>query len=196
MLLRFDTPKSCRYNTSMLIETLAKKLGTTTHISPLRMKAKRHGLVVSGDLHILAVQRGCRHYWQGDEPSNELLCETLFSNAELALALLSIAAPYDPHSIRCGAAMLSAAGNDPAEIARLAKWERSEQVVRYVAECGQSFEPANAFWSDLLRLLPQTAKPKEGVMPHPTRFVAMSGYQRGVGTQVTTEWQRPQRRVA
>ena len=33
-------------------------------------------------------------------------------------------------------------------------------------------------------------------MPHPTRFVAMSGYERGVGKKITTEWQRPQRRAA
>jgi hypothetical protein len=33
-------------------------------------------------------------------------------------------------------------------------------------------------------------------MPHPTRFVEMNGYERGVGKKVTTEWQRPQQGVA
>jgi hypothetical protein len=33
-------------------------------------------------------------------------------------------------------------------------------------------------------------------MPHPTRFVAMSGYERGVGKKITTEWQRPKHSAA
>lgn len=181
---------------AMKPETLAHRLGTTTHVSPLLMKARRLGLRVPEDLCTLAVQRGCRHYWQGNEPEGELLPESQFSHEELAIAMLSIAGPYDPHMIRCGAAMLGAEGNDPAELARLAVWERSEQVVRYIAECGTKFEPANAFWGELLRLLPATPRPKEGVMPHPTRFVAMNGFERGVGKKITTEWQRPQHRPA
>jgi hypothetical protein len=39
--------------------------------------------------------------------------ERQFSNEELAVALLSTALRYEPHSIRCGAAMLAAEGNDP-----------------------------------------------------------------------------------
>ena len=177
-------------------ETLARKLGTTEHISPLLMKARRLGLRGVEDLCTLAVQRGCRHYWQGHEPEGELLTQAQLSNEELALALLSIAGTYDPHAIRCGAAMLGAAGNDPATLARLARWERSEQVVRYIAECGMKFEPDNSFWSELLALLPGTPPPKDGVMPHPTRFVAMNGYERGIGKKITTEWQRPQRPAA
>ena len=181
---------------AMQPDTLARRLGTTTHVSPLLMKARRLGLRAPGDLERLAIQRGCRHYWQGDEPPGELLSQAQFSNEELALALLSIAGAYEPHSIRCGAAMLSAEGNAPVNLARLAVWERSETVVCYVAECGAKFEPKNAFWSKLLALLPQTPPPKDGVLPHPTRFVAMNGYERGVGRKITTEWQRPQKRTA
>ncbi len=173
-------------------ETLAHKLGTTAHLSPLLMKARRLGLRAAADLCTLAVQRGCRHYWQGDEPQGELLSPDQFSNEELAIALLSIAAPYDPHAIRCGAAMLGAKANDLPTLARLTRWERSETVVRYVVECGLRFEPENSFWSELLSLLPQAPAPKSGVLPHPTRFVAMNGYERGVGKRITTEWQRPQ----
>lgn len=175
----------------MKSETLARRLGTTAHLSPLLLKARRLGLAAPEDLWVLAVQRGCRHYWQGNEPEKELASKTQFSNAELALALLSIAAPYEPHSIRCGAAMLGAPGNDVETLARLAVWERSESVVRYIAECGMRFEPQNVFWQSLLERLPACPPPKAGVMPHPTRFVAMNGYERGVGKKVTTEWQRP-----
>lgn len=177
-------------------ETLAKKLGRSVHLSPLLRKVRRLGLSVPKDLWTLCVQRGCRHYWQGDEPEGELVPETALTNEELAVALLNCAGDYSPHSIRCGAAMLGAIGNDPAVVARLAIWERSEDVVRYVAECGLRFEPYNTYWVDLLARLPECDRPKGGVMPHPTRFVAMNGYERGVGKKVTTEWQRPQQGVA
>lgn len=114
-----------------------------------------------------------------------------FSDEELAVSLLTIAGPYDPHYIRCGAAMLGADGNDPATLARLAKWERSESVIHYVAECGLRFEPDNPFWSSLISKLPKCNPLKSGVMPHPTRFVAMNGYERGIGRKITYEWQRP-----
>jgi hypothetical protein len=180
----------------LISDTLATKLGTTVHFSPLLRKARGLGLSTPKDLWTLAVQRGCRHYWQGDEPEGELVPQTALTNEELAIALLNSAGSYSPHSIRCGAAMLGAIGNDPALVAKLAIWERSEAVVRFVAECGRKFEPHNSFWGELLDRLPGCGVPKEGVMPHPTRFVAMSGYERGVGKKITTEWQRPQHSAA
>ncbi len=92
--------------------------------------------------------------------------------------------------------MLGAIGNDPVQVSMLAIWERSEAVVRFVAECGRKFEPLNSYWNDLLARLPVCESPKDGVMPHPTRFVAMSGYERGLGKKITTEWQRPQQSAA
>jgi len=45
--------------------TLAKKLGMTTHISGLLIKAKRLGLDAKG-LERLAIQRGCDYYHEGE----------------------------------------------------------------------------------------------------------------------------------
>lgn len=76
-----------------------------------------------------------------------------------------------------------------AEFARL---ERSEAVLRYVAECGARYEPENEFWRKLLARLPTTSirVPPE-LFPHPTRFVAMTGItRRRVDTVV--EWIRPE----
>ena len=86
--------------------------------------------------------------------------------------------------------MLGAEGNDPEKIARLAKHELCEGVVRYVAEAGGRFEPNNTFWQRLLALLPVTPAPKSSVLPHPTRFVAMTGITRR-GVETVTEWIRP-----
>lgn len=173
----------------MELLTLAAKLGTTAHLSSLLHRAQRLGLGPR-ELEILAVQRGCRHYSNGSEPAEPLASENEFSNEELAIALLSTALPYEPHSIRCGAAMLGAEGNDPRRLARLAVMERSVVPVRYVAEAGRRFEPEERFWREVLEALPASPPPKQGVLPHPTRFVAMTGFTRR-GPGLVVEWQRP-----
>jgi hypothetical protein len=109
--------------------TLAAKLGTTTHLSPLLTKARRLRLDAEG-LERLAIQRGCDYYGSGKPFAPLDISSEQFSNAELAIALLSPALRYSPQSIRLGAAMLSALDNEPGKIARLAKWERCEAVVR------------------------------------------------------------------
>jgi len=85
---------------------------------------------------------------------------------------------------------LNAQDNEPGKLARLAKWERWEAIVRYVAEAGRRFEPQNPFWTELLELLPLTPPPKSSVVPHPTRFVAMTGITRR-GVETVVEWIRP-----
>jgi hypothetical protein len=90
--------------------------------------------------------------------------------------------------------MLAAEGNDPRRLARLAVMERCVAPVRYVAEAGRRFEPGNPFWQELLAVLPKTPPPKPGVLPHPTRFVAMTGFTRR-GREFVAEWQRPARRT-
>ena len=169
--------------------TLAERLGTTTHLSPLLRKARRLGLGAE-ELEMLAIQRGC-DYYHNDEPLPSLpISVEQFSNAELAIALLNPALRYHPQTLRLGGAMLSAPGNAVDEIARLAELERCQAMVGYIVQCGRQFEPQNAFWKDLLALLPKTHPPKSSVVPHPTRFVAMTGFtRRGAVTEV--EWIRP-----
>ena len=177
-----------------MMNTLAARLGTTTHVSALLYKARRLGLATPDDLANLAVQRGCRHYSHDGVPAGELATREQFSDEELAMALLNVALPFDSHAIRCGAAMVSAEGNSPKRLAWIAKLERSEQVLRYVAECGKKFEPENPFWIELLALLPVTPPPKDGALPHPTRFISMTGYVRGIGRKIVTQWERPRRK--
>ena len=169
--------------------TLAAKLGTTTHLSPLLRKARRLGLDAE-DLERLAIQRGCDYYDDGRPFSPLNVSTSQLSNSELAIALLNPALRYSPQTFRLGAAMLNAPDNEPVEIARLAKLERCESLVRYVAEAGRKFEPQNPFWTELLGMLPLTPPPKSSVVPHPTRFVAMTGITRR-GVETVVEWIRP-----
>jgi hypothetical protein len=169
--------------------TLADRLGTTSHLSPLLRKASRLGLDAEG-LEELAIHRGCDYYHDDSPLRSKVVEEGLFSNEELAMALLNLALRYHPQTLRLGAAMLGAGGNDPEKIAWLARLERGEGMVRYVADAGFRFEPENPFWQRLRTLLPKAPTEKSSVVPHPTRFVAMTGITRdGVGTVV--QWIRP-----
>lgn len=172
--------------------TLARKLGTTTHLSCLRQTAKRFGLVTENDLIDEAVARGCFHYMQHiGHPPAQRVSEAEFSNEKLALALLSIANPYEPWLIRVGAMLLSHPGCDVRKLALYAKYERSEVIVREIALAGIRYEPENEYWKQLLALLPETAPPKSGVMPHHTRFVSIPGIVGPNRKTGATTWLRP-----
>lgn len=175
----------------MQTETLAQKLGFTTPVSRLREVAKRFGLVTEKDLLDEAVARGCFHYMQQiGHPPQQRVSEDDFSNEELALALLSLANPYEPWLIRVGAMLLSHPANDAAKLVNLAQAEQSEAVVREIAVAGARYEPESAFWNALLTLLPETPPLKSGVMPHHSRFVSMPGII-GPGRKMgTTTWLR------
>ena len=180
--------------------TLAERLGTTAHLSALLMKARRLGLTTPVDLERLAVSRGLRYYDSHGDSLNggksplivpEIETDRGLTNEELAIALLSPSALYSQQRLRMGAAMLAAEGNRPESIASLARRERCETVVRHVALCGHEVEPENPFWEKLLELIPSGhLVPLPDALPHPTRFVAMTGITRnGVGN--LKQWIRP-----
>jgi len=175
--------------------TLAEKLGTTPHISPLLQKAKRLGLDSPELLEGLAVIRGCWHYRSPDLVPVPEVSESKFTNEELSAALLSPCLPYSPHTLRVGAAMLGATSNDVEVLAHLAASERCAVPMRYIANAALRFEPNNPFWRQLLESLPETPPVKDGVMPHPTRFVSMTGMTRA-GMHPVTIWIRPRSDLA
>jgi hypothetical protein len=170
--------------------TLAEKLGRKPQVSLLLQKAKALGLPDAEALELLAVARGCWHYRRPEMPEPAKVGDSQFTNEELAIALLSPNLPYSPHTIRLGAAMLGAAGNREKELVNLAKAEGCEAIVSYIAKAGLRFEPNNPLWKDLLAELPQTAEPEDGILPHPTRFVSMTGFTRS-GPGKVTVWIRP-----
>ena len=170
--------------------TLVKKLGTNPHASPLLQKAKHLGLDSAAKLESLGVARGCWHYrCPGLAPAPDV-SQSEFNNEELAVTLLSTMLPYSPHTIRVGAAMLGATGNDVELVVRLVMAEGCVAPVRYIANAGLRFEPDNLFWRQLLDGSPETPPIPGGVMPHPTRFVSMTGMTRA-GMRPVTIWIRP-----
>ncbi len=160
--------------------TLARKLGTTEHHSLLLRKAGEAGLHGADELIGLAIARGCQHYQGGPErvPVTPLSREA-FSDEELAIALLSPCLPYSPRAVRVGAQMLGSNGNQPQRLALLARKERAENVVRYIAAAGRLTEPQESFWPELLAALPPASPLPSGfpagVLPHPSRFRSETG---------------------
>ena len=195
--LRCDTVRPVK------TETLAQRLGTTVHLSPLLMKARRLGLATPEDLERLAVRRGLRYYdcsgessilREEPEPEPAELCAD-FSDEELAIALVSLSFQYSQMRLRMAAAVLATEGNSPEKLARLAVEERSEVVVVYIATCGLKVEPENPFWHTLLAHLPKLPEPRPDLLPHITRFVAMTGFTRR-GKETIMQWIRPAHLVA
>jgi hypothetical protein len=171
--------------------TLGEKLGFRKLDSLLLKKASSLGLKTGEALENLAISRGCHHYSNHgcSCPSRDIPLKD-FTNEELAVALLSPVLPYSPRTIRIGAAMLGAPGNNGTTISRLAIEESAVAPVRYIASAALKFEPQNNFWHRLLDELPDTPAPPDGVMPHPTRFVSMTGFTRNGPCNVST-WIRP-----
>lgn len=166
-----------------------------TELSPLLAKGRRIGLVHPEDFEKLAVLRGCLYYDVHNraslvrEETDPHVSRLDFSNEELAIALLSPCFPKSLMRQRMGAAMLSAPGIDAETLIRLAAVEGCEALLRHIASCGAEVEPDNAFWKALL----EGSQDEEGIregMPHPTRFVEMTGMDRdGVG--IKRRWVRP-----
>jgi hypothetical protein len=174
--------------------TLAQRPGMTVPFSPLLEKAERLGFDTPEKIEDLARVRGLQYF---SDPLRKVNEETVgyvagesLSNEEIAICLLSMALPYSQQRIRMGGAMLAASGNDPALLARLAVGERCERVVHYIASLGFKVEPQNPFWDELLRWLPEFEPPRPDLLPHITRFVAMTGVTRN-GRETVMQWIRP-----
>jgi hypothetical protein len=157
-------------------DSLAKKLGTTTHLSPLLHKLKRLGLSIPSDLEDLAIVRGLDYYGKvGDLAKSRDVC---LSQEELAIALLSPSLPYSLNRLRMAGAILGCENLCVDELVLLSRKERCEAALRHIAEMGHKVEPSNSFWESLLLRIPPSSHVPVDVMPHLTRFVTYSGIDR------------------
>lgn len=155
--------------------------------SAVLAKAQALGLKLPDDLQRLAVARGCKYYVVEDGPLPP--ANLRLTNEELAVALLSPSLPPEPQDIRIAAAVLSSPDVEVPSLAALAEAEGCAGLVRYIAECGQKYEPTVTFWRELVARL-QEAKIPSGPLPHSTRFIEMTGMIRGQ-TGFFTHWIRP-----
>lgn len=167
---------------------LARRMGMTAHISPLLQKARRLSLNSPNDLEAVALARGLRYFGKSDR-IQEISTE-LFSNEELAIALMSPSATYSLNRIRMAGALLAANDISLEKIIHLARQERCEVIVRHIALCAIMIEPENPFWKKLLKAIPESHAVPVDVLPHVTRFTAMTGVTRE-GKGQKSQWIRP-----
>lgn len=153
--------------------TLAEKLGTTHHVSPLLLKLKNHGLTTPREIAAAAIDRGCRHYAPFAQGLHKDAPDIL--DEELAIALLSPCHPYEPQLIRIGSQMLSGINSDPNKLVRLAIMERCGPIMKYIAQCGQKTEPHLPFWTAILTRLHAYDPAPASVMSHISRFRSETG---------------------
>lgn len=167
---------------------LARRMGTTAHISPLLQKARRFRLNSPDDLELLALARGLRYFGKPDK-AQEISAES-FSNEELLIALISPSAPYSLNRIRMAGALLAANDISLEKIIHLSRQERCEAIIRHIAHCATMIEPENPFWNKLLKAMPDKQTVPVDVLPHVTRFTAMTGITRD-GINQKSQWIRP-----
>lgn len=171
---------------------LATKLGITPHMSLLLHRLRRRGLNTPEQLAALAGSRGLEYY-AGARPAPIRSTAPEIAEVtteELAIALLHPCLPWEPQRIRLAAALLAAPETRASTVARLAIMERCATVVREIALAGQAEEPTNSFWPALLKLLPPGPAVPSGVLPHRSRYMAITGRARP-GTIPTRQWIRP-----
>jgi hypothetical protein len=156
-------------------ESLAKKLGTTTHLSPILHKLKRLGISSSSALEDLAIARGLDYYGRIDQTKSP---DIPLSQEELAIALLSPCLPYSLNRLRMAGAILGCNNLSVDQLVLLSRRERCEASLRHIAELGHRVEPSNPFWESLLQRIPPSSPLPVDVLPHLTRFVTFSGVDR------------------
>ena len=175
--------------------SLAARLGESRHASVLLRRLRRLGLRDLRDLVAIAVQRGCTHYRSAaagsdaNDPGREEL-----PDEELIVALLAGESPFDPIALRCAAQLASGEDVDAGRLAFLARRERCERALAHIARAGvEHDEQGRRFWSTLMSSLRPVPPVPPGVLPHWTRFAALTGVRPNGGAEMKSVWLRARR---
>jgi hypothetical protein len=173
------------------LPTLARKLGKPTHVSPLLKKLERAGIANTKEMAATAIARGCHHY-AGCLPTVPVPARNsqTISDEELAIALLCPSNPYDPMLVRIGSQLLSKQTCNPEKLIALAKRERCEAILKYIAQAGKETEPDSSTWEYLIARLPQSREPKKGILPHKSRFRRETGITNPQKPTLKAQWLR------
>jgi hypothetical protein len=162
----------------LISPTLARRIGDSTHVSPLLHKICR----VTGCpeerigewLLKCAVSRGASHY-ERDFPDDLPSDNSELGNEEIGVALCLGQHPYNSTFIRAAAQLLSSPKTDAPRLVRLAVMERVEPVLFHIATLAARFAPEAQPWSFILHHLPKRLSCPPDALPHWSRFVSQTG---------------------
>lgn len=173
--------------------TLATRLGTTVHRSLLLHRLASLGLGDANAIAAAASSRGLDYYSAGEESQSFSTAElSKVSHEELVVALVHSSLPWEPQRFRLAAALMASPGVSANRLANLAIQERVVAVIAEIARSGRHAEPENAFWAELLSMLPEHAPVPAGVMPHPSRYMVIPG-RTGPRATGPARWVRPRK---
>lgn len=150
----------------------ATSLGDTTHISPLLRKLfleSEAGQQLPIWLLSVAAARGASDFAPRVSPTLPPDNPSL-SNEEVAIGLCLNHMPDDPVLICAAAQLLSSTTTDVAKVLWLAKTERTEAVLRHIAEACAEVSPEIEPWKMVRERLFPRARAKQGALPLASSF--------------------------
>lgn len=169
--------------------TLAERLGTTTHVSPLLFTVRRmmdrfpcRGAVSPGDwLLRLANGRGARIVVPTVGSDGPVCMPDVdeFSDEELVTALLLPHLEDRPQLLRLAAQLVSRGSVSVPRLLWLSKLERTERLLLALATSALRVDPGHAHWSEIHRKL-AGLPPLRDVLLHWTRLAEPVPSPRGV----------------
>ena len=160
-------------------ETLAKRLGTTAHVSPLRMKLERlsrqfpssTAASVEDWLVDVANDRGARIVVR-DVCRDGLsvgVPEGMLSSEELVVGICLLQALDRPQMLRLAAQLISRQALDMLRLCRLAERERAGAVLAALARAALRVSPKHVAWSQIISRF-GGEKPLRDTLLHWTRL--------------------------
>lgn len=159
--------------------TLARRLGLLTHISPLRFRlarlAKNYLLDKSTCLEDwlidVANARGIRVVFRPEAPPTSFCSphENELSNEELIAAICQPQCLDRPQMLRLAAQMISRNMIDPEKLIKIAIQERATIVIAELARLAIHIEPGHATWQTIQKAMGKIPRPKDSIL-HWTRL--------------------------
>lgn len=170
-------------------QPLARRLGVTVHVSPLRMRLRRlmaehpsaGAACVEDWLLDVAQTRGVRSVTRGIHPPTGFRPPSLseISNEELVVAIAQPQNLDRPQILRAAAELVSRGVVDPSVLEATARRERADRVLAELARQALHVEPAHSVWLALAGAL-GNARPLRSPLLHWTRIAFPVPDERGV----------------
>jgi hypothetical protein len=140
-------------------DILARRLGKTVHVSPLRFKLQRlaaqfpveHAECLEDWLIDLANARGARIVIRGIDGHNNAILpdEQLVTNEELVVGICQLQNLDRPHILRLAAQLISRNVVQFGRLKRLAEQERIGPILAELAKQALRVEPTHSLWRKL-----------------------------------------------
>ena len=175
----YCNPRSARVVNMKDEMPLARRLGTTTHISPLRMKLERlsrrfpsAGAVCTEDWLVdVANDRGARIVFREDRPANTTsgTSESDLSTEELVVGICQLQCLDRPQMLRLAAQLISRDSLNLKRLCLIAERERAGIILAELARQALHVTPHHKAWRTIKDRFSSARPPRDSIL-HWTRL--------------------------